>query len=68
MENSYRDRKIRPSNLSPEKPVCGSRSKLDPYIEQLTGYKLGKEYDKAVYCHPVYLSYMQGISCEMQVG
>ena len=34
-------------------------------MEQLTGSKLGKEYDKAVYCHPVYLNYMQGTSCEM---
>ena len=30
-----------------------------------TGSKLGKEYDKAVYCHPAYLSYMQSTSCEM---
>ena len=34
-------------------------------MEQRTGSKLGKEYDKAVYCHPVYLNYMQGTSCEM---
>ena len=27
--------------------------------------KLGKEYVKAVYCHPVYVAYMQGTSCEM---
>ena len=26
---------------------------LEPYMEQLTGSKLGKEYDKVVYCHPV---------------
>ena len=32
---------------------------LGPYLEQWTGLKLGKEYDKAVYCHPVYLTYMQ---------
>ena len=30
-----------------------------------TGSKLGKEYVKAVYCHPVYLTYMQSTSCEM---
>ena len=30
-----------------------------------TGSKLGKEYDKAVYCHPAYLTYMQSTSCEM---
>ena len=34
--------------------------------EQLPGSKLGKEYDKAVYCHCVYLTCMQSISCEMQ--
>ena len=28
-------------------------------------FKLGKEYIKAVYCHPAYLIYMQSISCEM---
>ena len=30
-----------------------------------TGSKLGKEYFKAVYCHPAYLTYMQSTSCEM---
>ena len=29
------------------------KEQLEPYIEQLTSWKLGKEYDKAVYCHPV---------------
>ena len=28
-----------------------------------TGSKLGKEYDKAVYCHPAYLTYMQSTTC-----
>ena len=32
---------------------------------QWTGSKLGKEYIKAVYCHPAYLTYMQSPSCEM---
>ena len=31
---------------------------------QQTGSKLGKEYIKAVYCHPVYLTYMQSTSCK----
>ena len=31
-------------------------------MEQQTDSKLGKEYVKAVYCHPVYLTYMQGTS------
>ena len=28
-------------------------------MKQQTGFKLGKEYVKAVYCHPAYLSYLQ---------
>ena len=35
-------------------------------MEQQTGSKLGKEYVKAVYCHPVYLTYMQSTSYKMQ--
>jgi len=35
--------------------------KLD--MKQLTGSKLGKEYVKAVYCHPAYLTYMQNVLC-----
>ena len=37
---------------------------LEPDTEQQTGSKLGKEYVKAVYCHPVYSTYMQSTSCE----
>ena len=33
-------------------------------MEQQTGSKLGKEYVKAVYCHPVYLTDMQNTSWE----
>ena len=33
--------------------------------EQQIGSKLEKKYIKAVYCHPAYLTYMQGTSCEM---
>ena len=35
------------------------KQQLEPYIEQLTGSKLGKEYVKVVYCHPVYSTFMQ---------
>ena len=38
---------------------------LELGMEQQTGSKLGKEYVKAVYCHPVYLTYMQSTSYEM---
>ena len=34
-------------------------------MEQQTGSKSGKEYIKAAYCHPAYLTYMQSTSCEM---
>ena len=34
-------------------------------MEQRTGSNLGKEYDKAVYCHPAYLTSVQNASCEM---
>ena len=34
-------------------------------MEQQTDSKLGKEYTKAVYCHPAYLTYMQSTSREM---
>ena len=37
---------------------------LEPYMEQLIGSKLGKEY-KAVSCHPVYSTSMQSTSCRM---
>ena len=61
MENSSRDGNARSPYLSPEKPVCGSKSKLEMDMEKLTGSKLGKEHDKAVYCHPAYLIYMQRV-------
>ena len=38
---------------------------LEMDMEQQTGSKLGREYLKAAYCHPAYLTYMQSISCEM---
>ena len=37
---------------------------LEPDMEQQTGCRLGKEYIKAVCCHPAYLTYMQSTSCE----
>ena len=41
------------------------KQQLELVMEQQTGSKLGKEYVKAVYCHPTYLTYMQSTSCEM---
>ena len=41
------------------------KQQIELDMEQQTGSKLGKEYIKAVYCHPVYLIYMQSTSYEM---
>ena len=41
------------------------KQQLELDKEQKTGSKLGKEYVKAVYCHPAYLTYTQSTSCEM---
>ena len=41
------------------------KQQLELDMEEQTGSKLGKEYDKAVYCHPAYLTYMQSTSGEM---
>ena len=41
------------------------KQQLELDMEQQTGSKLGKEFVKAVYLHPVYLTYMQSTSCEM---
>ena len=42
------------------------KQQLGLNIDQLTGSKLGKQYDKAVYCHPVYLTFLQSTSWETQ--
>ena len=41
----------------------GATVRLD--MKQQTGLKSGKEYVKAVYCHPAYLTYTRSTSCEM---
>ena len=40
------------------------KQQLEPDMEQQTGSKLGKDWVKAVYCHPAYLTYMQSTSWE----
>ena len=42
-----------------------SKLQFEMDMEQQTGSKQEKEYVKAVYCHPAYLTYMQSTSCEM---
>ena len=41
------------------------KQQLEPAMKQKSGSKSGKEYIKAVYCHPAYLTYKQSTSCEM---
>ena len=41
------------------------KQQLELDMEQWTSSKLGKEYMKAVHCHPAYLTYMQSTSWEM---
>ena len=41
------------------------KKQLELDMEQQTGSKLGKEYIRAVYHHPAYLTYVQSASCEM---
>ena len=41
------------------------KQQLELDMKQHTGSKSGKEYVKAVYCHPDYLTYTQSTSCEM---
>ena len=41
------------------------KQQLELDMEQQTGSKSGKEYVKAFYCHPAYVTYMQSTSCEV---
>ena len=40
------------------------KQQLESDMEQGTSRKLGKEYNKAIYCHPAYLTYIQRTSCK----
>ena len=40
------------------------KQRLEADMEQQTSSKSGKEYVRAAYCHPAYLTYMQSTSCE----
>ena len=65
MENSERDGNTRPPDLPLEICMQVKKQQLELDMEQQTGSKLGKDYVKAVYCHPAYLTYMLSTSCEM---
>ena len=42
------------------------KQQLELDMEQQTSSKSVKEYVKAIYCHPTYLTYMKSTSCKMQ--
>ena len=42
--------------------LYAGEEETEPDMEQPSGSKLGKQYVKAVYCHPAYLTYMQSTS------
>ena len=56
-----------PDNLTASWEICMQvrKQQLELDMEQQTGSKKEKEYVKAVYCHPAYLTYMQSTSWEM---
>ena len=56
-----------PGHLTCPQEICMQvkKQQLELDMEQQTGSKLRKEYIKAVYCHPAYLTYIQSTSCEM---
>ena len=67
MESKFFKRQEYQTTLPASWGICMQvkKQQLEPDMEQQTGSKLGKEYVKAVYCHPAYLTYMQSKSLEM---
>ena len=55
------------NTLSASWEICMQvkKQQLELDMEQQTGSKLGKEWVKAIYCHPAYLTYMQSTPCEI---
>ena len=62
LENSSRDGNTRPPDLPLEKPICRSGSTVRTGYGTTDWFQIEKEYVKAVYCHPAYLTYMQSTS------
>ena len=52
-------------HVSRETYLQVEKQELEPDMEQRTGFKLGKEYIKAIYCHPAYLTYVQSTLYKM---
>ena len=65
LKDSERDGNTRTRLASWKTCMQVGKQQLELDMEQQTGSKSGKEYIKAVYCHPIYLTYMQSTSWEM---
>ena len=61
------DKPIDPEVLPASCETCmqAKKQQLELDMEQQAGSKFGKEYIKAIYCHPVYLTSMQSTSSKM---
>jgi len=59
VENSSRDRNTRPSYLSPEKPVCRSRSNSENWIWTMLWLKIGKRIHQGCILSPCLLTYVK---------
>ena len=57
-----RDGSTRPPTCLLRNLYAGQEAAVESDIEQQASSELGKEYDKTVYCHPVYLTSMQSTS------
>ena len=57
------------TTLPASRKIClqVKEQQLEPDMEQWTGSILGKEYNRAVYCHPAYLTSMQNTSCSHEI-
>ena len=64
MENSLRDGNTDHLTCHLRNLYAGQEA-TEPDMKQWIGSKLGKEYIKAVYYHPIYLTYIQSTSYEM---
>ena len=66
VENSSRDGNTKLPYLPSENFYMQvKKQQLEPLMEQRTSSKLGKEYVKAIYYHPAYLTYIQSAPCKM---
>ena len=65
MENSERDGNTRPPDCPLRNLYAGQEATVRPGHGAMDWFQLGKEYIKAVYCHPAYLTCMQSTSRKM---